>query len=161
MAEKVTEKKLPRVAVLERRLQNPFGEPSAEIQVKTPGMKTRIFNSAVGSDHIWRAEQKGWEKVKFTDIQDADQAGGFTASPDGFAVRGERGQEIVMQMPVAYWDRIIEAKDAHNRAKMANPHASKQDVMNAVSGRFGEQAAGMLNVTTMRTDKEIVERREE
>ncbi len=57
------EKKRPRVSVLERRLQNPFGEPSAPVRLKDPTLHPRWFNASSRPDNIWRAKELGLEPM--------------------------------------------------------------------------------------------------
>src|SRR5690349_24702954 len=94
MAKDKTESVKPRISVLERRLQNPFGEPSIPILLKEPGFICRWFNNAISSDKSWRAEQlKGWEYVRPEMVVDMTQIGANAISPDQKITRGGRGEE--------------------------------------------------------------------
>src|SRR5574342_973486 len=106
-----TEAKRPRISVLERRLQNPFGEPSAPIELKDASRECRWFNAAASADHIWRNKRKGWDQVKPDDVRDLEQIGGYAVDAAGFIVRGERGSEVLMSMPKD-WRRQIELAKA-------------------------------------------------
>src|SRR3990167_2681953 len=88
----------PRISVLERRLQNPFGEPSAPVEFKDKTRRGRWFNGALVADKIWRAKNNGWTLVFPDDLEDMDQIGGYTLAPAGHVTRGERGQEVLMWM---------------------------------------------------------------
>ncbi len=146
MAKPVTDApKRPRIEVLERRLQNPFGEPSAPVDLRDPTRECRWFNADKSADHIWRNKQKGWENVKPADVVDLEQIGGYTIDASGFIVRGERGREVLMSMPKD-WRRQIEfAKAKHNTRNFGNPSATKQEVVDAASAQLGDQAADFLN----------------
>ena len=135
----------PHISVLERRLQNPFGEPSAPIVLKDSERECRWFNAAVGADHIWRNKRKGWENVRPDDVVDLEQIGGYAVDASGFIVRGERGQEVLMSMPKD-WRRQIElAKARHNTKNLGNPVATKNEVVEAASSQLGDEAADFLH----------------
>ena len=135
----------PRVSVLERRLQNPFGEPSAPVDLKDSSRECRWFNSAKSTDHVWRAKHKGWDPVKPEDVMDLDLIGGYTVDTAGFITRGERGQEVLMSMPKEWRQQIAIAKTRENNRNMGNPNATKREVVEAASHKLGDQAADYLN----------------
>jgi len=141
-------KKRPNIAVLERRLQNPFGEPSLPVTLKDDSYECRWFNSQVASDHIWRAKYKGWENVRPDELADAEQLGAFQASPEGFVVRGEKGQEVLMKMPADWRAQIQKAKSEAN-ARQMRPGAAKKEVVAAVGAQFGEPAANFMQKATV------------
>jgi hypothetical protein len=134
-----------RVKVFERRLRNPFGEPSAPIDLKDPALVCRWVNSAIAADKVWRAKQKGWAPVRPEEVVDLDQVGGFTKSPEGYITRGDRGQEILMAMPREWRDQIQLAKTRENLRNMGDPSAMKAEVVQAASDKLGDQAADYLN----------------
>lgn len=142
MAEK---KKRPRIEVLERRLQNPFGEPSAPVRLVDDTRECRWFNAAVQNDHIWRAKHKGWEPVKPDELSDIDQIGGYGIDTSGFVVRGERGQEVLMAMPKEWRKQIQAAKIAQNIRNMGNPNRQKAEIVEAAGAKLGAEAADFLN----------------
>lgn len=136
MAKPTTEKPVPvkpprRISVLERRLQNPFGEPSAPIHLTDPAMLPRWFNSAGRPDNIWRAKEQGWTGVTPNMIRDITQIGTFTTSPDGYVARGERAQEVLMCMPADDFKQIQQAKTKENIRRMGHPNAQRQEVLEA------------------------------
>lgn len=137
--------KRPRVSILERRLQNPFGEPSAPIALRDSSRECRWFNAAVGADHIWRSKRKGWDQVKPDDVVDLEQIGGYSIDTSGFIVRGERGQEVLMSMPKDDRRAIEFAKARHNTKNMGNPVATKNEIVNAASSQLGDEAADFLH----------------
>ena len=135
----------PRISVLERRLNNPFGEPATPIDLKDRGRRCRWFNRVIIADKIWRAKQKGWEPVKPEDLIDPDQIGGYTRSPDGCVTRGDRGDEVLMSMPSVEFEAIQMAKTRWNNRHMGNPNAMKQEVVEAAGQHLGDQGAEFLN----------------
>lgn len=128
----------PRVSVLERRLQNPFGEPSAPVRLKTPGLIARWFNSAIRPDAFWRARELGWEGVTPDMIVDLQQIGFYTKSMDGYVARGERGQEVLMYMPEDDYKQIQAAKTAKNLKDMKDYDAEKHRALNAFAESGGD-----------------------
>lgn len=137
--------KVARIKVFERRLQNPFGEPSAPIDMRDPSLVCRWFNGAIVADKIWRAKNKGWANVRPSDVVDTDQIGGYAKSPEGFIMRGDRGQEVLMSMPRTWRDRIQAAKTDANTRNMGNPSAMKAEVVSAAGDQLGDQAADFIN----------------
>lgn len=142
-----TEPKTPRISVLERRLQNPFGQPSAEIRLKDPNLIPRWFNSGIFADKIWQARENGWEGVRPEHLSDPEQVGHFKVSANGFVCRGEREQEVLMCMPRDAFHAIQQAKTKANIDLMKRPGAVKNDVVNAASSKLGDQAADFINRT--------------
>jgi len=153
----------PKISVLERRLQNPFGEPSAPVSFKEPGWTGRWFNAAKGADHIWRNLQKGWVKVRPDELSDIEQIGVYSTTPDGYVARGDRQQEMLMKMPTEWVEKIALAKVAKTN-QMMRPGAQKQELMNAAAGALGDHNAELMGramvIGDVRTTREIVQRDE-
>lgn len=120
-----------RISIIERRLQNPFGEPSAPITFREPGRVARWFNGAIIADKIWRAKNKGWTPVTVPDLADPDQVGGFTKSPEGFVTRGDRGAEVLMWMYARDYDAIQLAKARENVRNMGSPSKQRAEALEA------------------------------
>jgi len=147
MAKAEPVKKKPRVSILERRLQNPFGEPSSPIELTDPSLQCRIFNKAVGAQQLYKARRNGWEYVEPSQIVDMEQAGGFRISTDGQRlVRGEREEEVLMYMPKTDRDQIELAKARKNVRDMQMGR-QKEAVVQAAAQRFGDQAGEFLSKT--------------
>ncbi len=138
----------PRVEVLERRLQNPFGEPSAPVTLKDAARVCRWFNADKGADAIWRAKQKGWDQVTPEEVFDLEQIGGYTVDASGFIVRGERGKEVLMSMPKEWRERIEYQKAKINSRDMGNPSAIRRDVIEAAGAQLGDEAGEFMNKHT-------------
>lgn len=142
-----TEPKTPRISVLERRLQNPFGQPSAEIRLKDANLIPRWFNTTIFADKIWQAGENGWTKVMPDMLADPEQVGHFKIGASGAVCRGEREQEVLMCMPRDAFHEIQKAKTRVNNEMMRRPGAVKNDIVNAASSKLGDQAADFLNRT--------------
>jgi hypothetical protein len=148
------------------RLENPFGQPSAPIDLVDNSRECRWFNAAIQTDHIWRNKRKGWDQVRLTDVADPEQIGGYILSPEGYITRGERGHEILMSMPKVVRAAVQAAKTEYNRRHMGNPNAMKKEVVEAAGRAIGSEAADYLNshigpVGGVKDSHEIVERQVE
>ena len=167
--------KTPRVTVTERntqtdmdvllsdprykaRIDNPFGQPSAPIELKDNSRECRWFNATIQTDHIWRAKRKGWDQTRPDDVADLEQVGGYAVSPEGYIVRGERGHEILMSMPKVVRTAIQAAKIVQNNYNLANPHRMKAELTEAVGHALGDEAASAVQTHVTLTDN--LERRE-
>jgi hypothetical protein len=142
-----TEEKLfqkPRVSVIQRRLKNPFGAPASRIGLREAGWDARWFNGAIAADHIWRAKENGWQGVRPSELQDPEQIGGFQVSPDGFVVRGDKGQELLMRMPSDDRRQIQKMKTEVNTRNM-RPGVMKRELADAAGKQLGDQAGQLIN----------------
>lgn len=151
------------IDVLDRRLQNPFGEPSVPIGLKDRSLVCRWFNAGISADKIWRAKMvKGWQHVTPHMVTDLDQIGAHSVSPDNKIVRGERGQEYLMCMPRDAFDKIQLAKSRYNNELMGNPNRQAADAIEA-GARAGldPSIAGGRPTGKVNTYKERIEVRPE
>lgn len=137
-------KKKPRVSILERRLQNPFGEPSSPIELTDSALECRVFNRAVGAQQLYKAGRNGWEYVSPSQLADMEQAGGFRISTDGQRmVRGEREEEVLMFMPKSDRQQIEMAK-AKKNVKDMQIGKQRDAVAQAASQAISQQAADFI-----------------
>lgn len=140
-----TETKKPRISVLERRLQNPFGEPSQAIRFKLPNIEGRWVNDKTRPGNVHRAKELGWEPVTLDMIEDLDTVGFHTISVGNQIVRGERGEEVLMWMPATEFKQIQFAKTKKNLEAMRDTGKQTQDMLQAAAKQFGSEAADYLN----------------
>jgi len=136
---------VPAISVLERRLQNVFGEPSAPVRLKEAGMFARWFNAANRVDAIWRAKEMGWTGVLPEHIVDLSQIGTFSLSPDGYVSRGERAQEVLMCMPERAYHQIQMAKTKKNLEMMRDVKGEQHRMAEAASKQNGADFAEDLH----------------
>ena len=152
-------KNLPRVDVIERstqtdwdtmladiiakREQNPFGVSSRPIDLQDPNMGVHWINKDKYPDAIPQAKEKGWRPVRLEEIKDVDQLGEYGTSVDGYVVRGERGNEVLMKMPKEYIERVAMAKAHENNKRIGNPYAQRAEAIEAF-GRHNPDAADMV-----------------
>jgi hypothetical protein len=147
-SDSVTEKPTPRISVLERRLQNPFGEPSQTIRFKARGdclVEGHWFNEATRPGQIHRAKELGWVPVVPDMIEDMDSIGYHTISAAHQIVRGQRGEEVLMWMPQSDYQRIQFAKAKKNLDDMRDFDKEKHKMLNAAAAKYGGQSADYLN----------------
>lgn len=127
-----------------KRLQHPFGMPSAEVELKDKSRSARWMNAAIGTDHIWRQKQNGWDPVRLEEVSDPDQLGGYVIT-NGFVTRGERGQEMLMSQPKDVRAAIAMAKTRENNKNLGNPHRMKNEVVEAAGRQLSSEAADWLD----------------
>lgn len=132
--------KLPKVTVLDRRLANPFGTPGVEITLTTPGLwQIRIINSEVRRGRMHDiTHNKGWVFVDPTELDGAPEEYGFKVVEHRL-VRGDRGEEVLMKMPQADYDRVLEAKTALNLKALGK--SALRDTVGAKAAEAGDEAA--------------------
>jgi hypothetical protein len=151
----------PRVSIIERRLQNPFGEPSADIPMKDQGLAPRWFNEASKPGQMARAVELGWEPVTKDMITDLRKVGMYTIGPGDVICRGERQTEHLMFMPKQDRELIQRAKTEENNRRMSNPHAMRNEVLSSY-GELDPSGAEQVKATGgVKTVMERIERRPE
>ena len=167
---KVTEKApivqipAPDLQVIERGLQNVFGLPSTEIKLKDPQFITHWCNTTISGDQLGKYLDAGYLKVRAEYLADPDRVA-HTVSPDGYVVRGTRGEEILLYtLNDAYRARQVE-KARRNQAGMRSS-ATKAEVAEAAGKSLGDEAADFINrkagfVGGVRDTYERIERRDE
>jgi hypothetical protein len=136
----------PRISVLDRRLQNPYGEASWPIALKDDTRAARWFNSEISEDHLWKKQHDGWDPVRPEDVLDLKQIGGHSKSPDGHIVRGVRGGEHLLSMPKEWILKIAMAKTRKNNEAMGDPHRTRQAVVSAASEHFSGDIGPVGNI---------------
>lgn len=145
---------LPKIDVLERRLQHPFGAPSVAIQLKD-GLKWAIrwVNDHVRTGRVYQTQSMGWEFVGADEIVGRPADLGCRVL-DGRLVRGEHGEEVLMKMPQEMFDKIQWAKARVNLENLGGSKA-KQQAADAVAKQFGDEAAE----TVYRSNMEVTDSR--
>lgn len=140
MTKKATEKAIPSVSVLDRRLKNPFGSPSIPITLKSKEhFEIRIVDAQLrpGRLHEMRAN-KGWEFVHPDELDGTADEYGLRVM-DGRLVRGENGREVLMKMPSDMYAQIVARKTAIN-AKGVSGKALKEAAAQETAKAFGDEA---------------------
>lgn len=126
-----------RVQVWERRMVNPGRESSRPVFLKDDTFVVRWVNTASEGRFHRAVYEQGWEPVEVKDLRDDPKLLGFNVT-DGYVRRGNQGQEVLVKIPRVVFNRIQRRK-----AELNNEHIRKtrQRLQEAISGRFGDQAA--------------------
>src|SRR6185436_10328738 len=92
------------ISIIERRLQSGsiFGTSSKPIPLKEPkAWALRSVNSNVNNQHLYDMQaEKGWVYATVDDLDVKPDEIGFREM-DGRIVRGTKGDEVLMKMPLA------------------------------------------------------------
>lgn len=137
------------ISVIERRLQSGtvFTAGSRPIPLKEPKRWTiRWVNATISADHIFamRAD-KGWEYVTLDDLAvDPVEVGANVH--DGKIVKGDKGHEVLMKMPLKDYRILQQHKDLENR-KQLGKQKTKEAIVAAAGATHGDQAAAFLQQT--------------
>ena len=136
----------PRVSILERRLQNPFGEPAVSIRFKRKDITARWFNDgAKGSGgQVHRGRELGWLDVRPDMVEDMDTIGFHTVSPANQITRGPRGEEVLLWMPTEDFTKIQWAKTKRNYELMRDTQGQKSAMVQAAAKTFGDEAGDFV-----------------
>lgn len=149
---------LPKVSVLERRLQHPFGAPSNSIKLREGDWHLRWMAESVRSGRIYQAEQLGWEFVQPDELRgQAQDVGGLIV--DGRVVRGDASnREVLMKMPADMFSAIQRAKAQKNLTDLGSAKKNKEDAANKAASTpgMGEEAAEVIYKSNMEiTDSRV------
>ena len=144
MAKNNDTKPTPRVSVLERRLQNPFGEPAVNIRFKRQDITARWFNDGARHGQVHRGRELGWQEVRPDMISDMDSLGFHTVSPANQITRGPRGEEVLLWMPSKDFEAIQMAKTRKNYEMMRDHAGQKAAMVQATAEKFGDEAGDFV-----------------
>lgn len=134
----------PRIQVLERSIQNPFGIPSSPVEFKDGGFVTHWVNTELKGGHqLQYYLQHGWLQAKPEYLKEPHLVP-HQVSVEGYVVRGPRGGELLMYTTVEHYRNRQRAKREANERAM-QPHVVKRDTVEAASRHLGDEAASYLN----------------
>lgn len=151
----MAKKQLPKVSILDRRLAHPFGFPSEAITLKEGRWAIRWFSESVRTGRIYQAQQMGWECVAPEELKGSPSDISAIAV-DGRVVRGENAnREVLMKMPQADYDQIVEAKASKNLADLGSSAKTREKAANAAASKFGDRAGD----TVYRSNMEVTDHR--
>lgn len=133
----------PRLSVIDRRVQHPFGVPSRQIPLKAEFKHwvVRIFTKSPENPnrHYAAVHEYGWTPVHVDDLAVSPDDIGYVKTMDGSVVAGEKGEHKMFRMPKADFDRIQKAKsDANTRALKGG--RLKDEVAQATAKTHGDEA---------------------
>lgn len=137
------------ISVIDRRLASGsvFSAASRPIPLKEPKRwMLRWVNTTVSPDHLYamRAD-KGWDYVTVDDL-DVDPVEVGATILDGKIVKGEKGQEVLMKMPLTDYNKLQKQKDLENRKQLGKKQ-TKDAIVAAAGAEHGDQAAAFLHQT--------------
>lgn len=138
----------PRVSVINRRLQNPFGTPSRDIPLKgekARGWVVRTFSADPEhpNRHYDAVHRLGWVPLSVEDLAVSAESIGFNVATDGRITRGPHGHEVLMAMPKADFDAVQAAKNAENLRKMGAGY-TKTEVAQATAKEHGSEGGDVI-----------------
>lgn len=136
--------------IIARRLAgNPFGVGTTEIPMREEGRwATYIANGELHPSRIYEmTARKGWVPFTADDLPEGitPESIGFSVNEAGALCRGPRGQEIVYKQPVEVREKIQAAKTAANNKGMGTAKAVKDNIINALGGQHGDEAATTMS----------------
>lgn len=135
---------LPDVEVLERSIVDPFGAPSAPIELRDPQFVARWVNTELsGGSQLHKATDAGYLKVRPEFLKHPDRFQ-FNISPDGYVTRGERHKEILMYTTKEHEKRRRWAKTETNMKLMRSSKKEMQEAAVKQFGKDGDQAAEFI-----------------
>lgn len=135
---------LPAVEVLDRAIIDPFGAPSAPIELRDPQFVTYWCNTELsGGSQLHKALDAGYLKVKPDYLLHPDRFQ-FQVSPDGYVTRGERHKEILMYTTKDHKKRRAWAKTQENMRRMRMSQSSIQEAAAQHFGKDGDHAAEFI-----------------
>lgn len=147
-----------RISVIDRRLKHPFGQPSRDIPLKGDKRGWVVRTFAADPEHPNRhydaVHRLGWVPLTPADLVHSVESMGFVVSPAGNIVRGAKGEEMLMAMPQADYDRVQKAKSDAN-LKSLKAGAVRSEVAQATAKAHGDEAGDQTFANF--TQKEFVE----
>lgn len=150
-------KDFPGVKVLARRLEHPDLPGSLPIRLvdepdylKDPAGKRRKWylrwiNVAENGRYAVVVDSMGYVPVKINELQNADAITGLSESKDGIVKRGDKGQEVLVKMPLELYTAIKARQQDARQRRARNVKAVREDLANAAGGEFGSQAGDFMH----------------
>ena len=137
---------VPRISVLDRRLNNPFGQPSFDIPLKGEKRGWVVRTFAADAEHPNRhydaVHRLAWVPLSATDLTVSPESLGFNVAPDGRIIRGRHGEEVLMAMPKEDWEKVQAAKSEENERRL-KPKKLRDATAQATAKEHGDEAGDM------------------
>ena len=135
--------KIDRISVINRRLANPFGQPSREIPLKGEKrgwvVRTFVADKEHPNRHYDAVHVFGYVPLTKKDLSVSPESIGYTVSPEGYIVRGGHGEELLCAIPQTDFEAIQKAKSDKN-LKSLQIGRMKEDVAQATAKEYGSEA---------------------
>jgi hypothetical protein len=137
------------LSVYDRRVANPLGKRSRDIPLAEhlqKEYKVRVFTrDAEHPDRHYEAvHELGYIPCKPEDLGVDPTSLGFTVNPEGYVVRGDKGQDLVARIPRREFQRIQRAKSDANLAGV-KAKKLKDDVSQATAKVHGAEAGDIVH----------------
>lgn len=146
------------IAVLERRLESPDLPGSIAIRLKDeptylqdPHGKKRIWylrwiNAAEGGRWSTVTDVMGYVPVHRDELQNPEAVVGMASdSKDGVVRRGDRGQEVLVKMPLELYTAVKSRQQDARTRRSRNAKLVKEDLANAAGASIGSQAGDTIH----------------
>jgi hypothetical protein len=125
------------IDVLTRRVEHGV-EASGEIRFKDDATdptkrewRARWFNFSK-EGRAWEAANRGWEKVRISDLQDPEAVTGGV-QVDEYVRRGDRGQEVLMRMPEKLYRYVKKREQLAREGKLSSESSTQSYLANQVA----------------------------
>jgi hypothetical protein len=167
-------KNFPGIKVLSRRLENPDLPGSLPIRLKDepdylrdPQGKKRIWylrwiNAAENGRWATVTDAMGYVPVQRDELQNAEAITGLSESKDGIVRRGDKGQEVLVKMPLELYTAIKARQQEQRKRRARNVKAVREDIAQAAGMSLGSQAGDFihddLSVEVKRTGRSTIEK---
>ena len=140
------------IAVLERRLESPDLPGTLAIRLKDEpthlvdpqGKKRTWYLRWINGGEAGRFSQVtdllGYVPVRIDELQNPESVLGASESKDGIVRRGDRGQEVLVKMPLELYTAIKARQQDLRERRFHNAAAVKSDLANAAGQSLGDEA---------------------
>lgn len=150
-------KDFPGIKVVERRLTHPDLPGSVPIRlrdeptyVQDPQGVRRIWylrwiNAAEAGRFSLVTDTMGYVPVRVEELQNPEAVMGLSESKDGLVRRGDRGQEVLVKMPLKLYTAIKQRQQDARQRRARNAKLVKEDLANIAGRQLGSQAGDMVH----------------
>lgn len=149
-------KDFPGIAVLERRMDAPDLPGTLPIRLKDepshvqdPQGKKRIWYvrwiNCVDGRYSQVTDAMGYVPVRVEELQNRESVIGLSDAKDGIVRRGDRGQEVLVKMPLEVYTRIKARQQELRTKRSRNAKAVREDLANIAGAQLGSQAGDMVH----------------
>jgi hypothetical protein len=144
------------INVIERRLQDPDLPGSVPIRLKDEpaylqdplGKKrkwyVRWINGAEAGRFALVTETMGYVPVLRDELQHSDGLMGLSDSKDGIVRRGDRGNEVLVKMPLELYTAIKRKQEDKRQRRARNVKSVREDLANMAGAQVGSQAGDFV-----------------
>lgn len=150
-------KEFPGIKVLERRLSSPDLPGTLPIRLSDEpaylqdpqGTKRKWYlrwvNGAQDGRYSQVTDSMGYVPVKIEELQNREAIAGMAESKDGIVRRGDRGQEVLVKMPLEVHTLIKRKQQDLRTRRSRNAKAVREDIANVAGRELGSQAGDMVH----------------